>query len=65
MRPIRGREYCQDLLKLFHVHEEDYLGSHWLFQGKYLFRKLKYLLRNDEFGGHEDATLVVQRAMKR
>ena len=32
---------------------------------RYLFRKLKYLLRNDEFRGHEEATAVVQRAMKR
>ncbi|QQP37652.1 Transposase [Caligus rogercresseyi] len=30
-----------------------------------LFRKLKHLLREDEFGGHEEATLAVQRAMKR
>ncbi|QQP35783.1 Hypothetical protein FKW44_020668, partial [Caligus rogercresseyi] len=29
---------------------------------RYLFRNLKYLLLNDEFGGHEDD---VQRAMKR
>ncbi|QQP38768.1 Uncharacterized protein FKW44_019444 [Caligus rogercresseyi] len=29
------------------------------------FRKLKHLLREDEFGGHEEATLAVQRAMKR
>ncbi|QQP40580.1 Uncharacterized protein FKW44_014674 [Caligus rogercresseyi] len=32
---------------------------------RYLFRKLKYLLQNNEFGGHEDATLTVHRAMKR
>ena len=32
---------------------------------RYLFRKLKYLLRNDEFRGHEEATAAVQRAMKR
>ncbi|QQP54753.1 Uncharacterized protein FKW44_007688, partial [Caligus rogercresseyi] len=30
-----------------------------------LFRKLKHLLREDEFGGHEEATLAVQRAMRR
>ncbi|QQP54078.1 Uncharacterized protein FKW44_006785 [Caligus rogercresseyi] len=32
---------------------------------KFLFRKLKHLLREDEFGGHEEATLAVQRAMRR
>ncbi|QQP55740.1 Transposase [Caligus rogercresseyi] len=32
---------------------------------RFLFRKLKYLLRDDEFGGHEEATLAVQRAMRR
>ncbi|QQP50298.1 Uncharacterized protein FKW44_011254, partial [Caligus rogercresseyi] len=33
--------------------------------GRFLFRKLKHLLREDEFGGHEEATLAVQRAMRR
>ncbi|QQP51476.1 Uncharacterized protein FKW44_012853, partial [Caligus rogercresseyi] len=32
---------------------------------RFLFRKLKHLLREDEFGGHEEATFVVQRAMRR
>ncbi|QQP42230.1 Uncharacterized protein FKW44_016830 [Caligus rogercresseyi] len=32
---------------------------------RFLFRKLKHLLREDEFGGHEEATLAVQRAMRR
>ncbi|QQP56895.1 Uncharacterized protein FKW44_001720 [Caligus rogercresseyi] len=32
---------------------------------RFLFRKLKHLLREDEFGGHEEATLTVQRAMRR
>ncbi|QQP51868.1 Uncharacterized protein FKW44_013339, partial [Caligus rogercresseyi] len=32
---------------------------------RFLFRKLKHLLREDEFGGHEEATLAVQRAMMR
>ncbi|QQP51602.1 Uncharacterized protein FKW44_013020 [Caligus rogercresseyi] len=32
---------------------------------RYLFRKMEYLLRNDELGGHEEATLVVQWTMKR
>ncbi|QQP50256.1 Uncharacterized protein FKW44_011199 [Caligus rogercresseyi] len=32
---------------------------------QFLFRKLKHLLREDEFGGHEEATLAVQRAMRR
>ncbi|QQP35496.1 Uncharacterized protein FKW44_023742, partial [Caligus rogercresseyi] len=27
--------------------------------------KLKHLLQEDEFGGHEEATLAVQRAMRR
>ncbi|QQP51041.1 Uncharacterized protein FKW44_012247 [Caligus rogercresseyi] len=31
----------------------------------FLFRKLKHLLWEDEFGGHEEATLAVQRAMRR
>ncbi|QQP37436.1 Uncharacterized protein FKW44_017702, partial [Caligus rogercresseyi] len=30
-----------------------------------LLRKLKHQLREDEFGGHEEATLAVQRAMRR
>ncbi|QQP49749.1 Uncharacterized protein FKW44_010518 [Caligus rogercresseyi] len=30
-----------------------------------LFRKLKHLLLEDEFGGHEEATLAVHRAMRR
>ncbi|QQP36417.1 Uncharacterized protein FKW44_021511, partial [Caligus rogercresseyi] len=29
------------------------------------YRSLHYLLREDEFGGHEDASLAVQRAMRR
>ncbi|QQP39942.1 Uncharacterized protein FKW44_013820, partial [Caligus rogercresseyi] len=32
---------------------------------RFLFQKLKHLLREDEFGGHEEATLAVQRAMRR
>ncbi|QQP40335.1 Uncharacterized protein FKW44_014340 [Caligus rogercresseyi] len=32
---------------------------------RFLFRKLKHLLREDEFGGHEEATIAVQRAMRR
>ncbi|QQP55731.1 Uncharacterized protein FKW44_000166 [Caligus rogercresseyi] len=32
---------------------------------RFLFLKLKHLLREDEFGGHEEATLTVQRAMRR
>ncbi|QQP57880.1 Uncharacterized protein FKW44_003021, partial [Caligus rogercresseyi] len=32
---------------------------------RFLLRKLKHLLREDEFGGHEEATLAVQRAMRR
>ncbi|QQP50092.1 Uncharacterized protein FKW44_010979, partial [Caligus rogercresseyi] len=32
---------------------------------RFLFWKLKHLLRDDEFGGHEEATLAVQRAMRR
>ncbi|QQP52508.1 Uncharacterized protein FKW44_004682 [Caligus rogercresseyi] len=32
---------------------------------RFLFWKLKHLLREDEFGGHEEATLAVQRAMRR
>ncbi|QQP42237.1 Uncharacterized protein FKW44_016838 [Caligus rogercresseyi] len=32
---------------------------------RFLLRKLKHLLREDEFGGHEEATLTVQRAMRR
>ncbi|QQP55213.1 Transposase [Caligus rogercresseyi] len=32
---------------------------------RFLFRKLKHLLREDEFRGHEEATLAVQRAMRR
>ncbi|QQP39004.1 Uncharacterized protein FKW44_019751, partial [Caligus rogercresseyi] len=32
---------------------------------RFLFRKLKHLLREDEFGGHEEATLAVQRMMRR
>ncbi|QQP38541.1 Uncharacterized protein FKW44_019137 [Caligus rogercresseyi] len=32
---------------------------------RFLFRKLKHNLREDEFGGHEEATLAVQRAMRR
>ncbi|QQP55012.1 Uncharacterized protein FKW44_008038 [Caligus rogercresseyi] len=32
---------------------------------RFLFRKLKHLLREDEFGGHNEATLAVQRAMRR
>ncbi|QQP42458.1 Uncharacterized protein FKW44_017132 [Caligus rogercresseyi] len=32
---------------------------------RFLVRKLKHLLREDEFGGHEEATLAVQRAMRR
>nr|XP_040574639.1 histone-lysine N-methyltransferase SETMAR-like [Lepeophtheirus salmonis] len=32
---------------------------------QFLFRKLKHLLRNDEFEGHEEATTAVQRALKR
>ncbi|QQP51034.1 Uncharacterized protein FKW44_012238 [Caligus rogercresseyi] len=32
---------------------------------RFLFRKLKYLLRDDKFGGHEEATLAVQRAMRK
>ncbi|QQP34906.1 Uncharacterized protein FKW44_022954 [Caligus rogercresseyi] len=32
---------------------------------RFLFRKLKLLLREDEFGDHEEATLAVQRAMRR
>ncbi|QQP57301.1 Uncharacterized protein FKW44_002233, partial [Caligus rogercresseyi] len=32
---------------------------------RFLFRKLKHLFREDEFGGHEDATLAVQWAMRR
>ncbi|QQP40902.1 Uncharacterized protein FKW44_015104, partial [Caligus rogercresseyi] len=32
---------------------------------RFLFRKLKHLLWEDEFGGHEEATLAVQRAMTR
>ncbi|QQP31544.1 Uncharacterized protein FKW44_025170, partial [Caligus rogercresseyi] len=31
---------------------------------RFLFRHLKHLLREDEFGGHEEATLAVQRAMR-
>ncbi|QQP52486.1 Hypothetical protein FKW44_004654 [Caligus rogercresseyi] len=27
---------------------------------RFLFRKLKHLLREDEFGGHEEAILAVQ-----
>ncbi|QQP52257.1 Uncharacterized protein FKW44_004354 [Caligus rogercresseyi] len=33
--------------------------------GRFVFRKLKHLLWEDEFGGHEEATLAVQRAMRR
>ncbi|QQP49681.1 Hypothetical protein FKW44_010435 [Caligus rogercresseyi] len=32
---------------------------------RFLFRKLKQLLREDDFGGHEEATLAVQGAMRR
>ncbi|QQP42349.1 Uncharacterized protein FKW44_016975 [Caligus rogercresseyi] len=32
---------------------------------RFLFRKLKHLLREDEFGGHEEATLAVQRTALR
>ncbi|QQP55784.1 Uncharacterized protein FKW44_000230, partial [Caligus rogercresseyi] len=32
---------------------------------RFLFQKLKHLLREDEFGGHEEATLAFQRAMRR
>ncbi|QQP52595.1 Uncharacterized protein FKW44_004787, partial [Caligus rogercresseyi] len=32
---------------------------------RFQFQKLKHLLREDELGGHEEATLVVQRAMRR
>ncbi|QQP52518.1 Uncharacterized protein FKW44_004693, partial [Caligus rogercresseyi] len=32
---------------------------------RFLFWKLKHLLREDEFGGHEEATLAVQWAMRR
>ncbi|QQP38406.1 Uncharacterized protein FKW44_018972 [Caligus rogercresseyi] len=32
--------------------------------GRFLFQKLKHLLREDQFGGHEEATLAVQRAMR-
>ncbi|QQP38024.1 ATP-dependent DNA helicase [Caligus rogercresseyi] len=32
---------------------------------RFLFRKLKHLLWEDEFGGREEATLAVQRAMRR
>ncbi|QQP42498.1 Histone-lysine N-methyltransferase SETMAR, partial [Caligus rogercresseyi] len=32
---------------------------------RFLFRKLKHLLLEDEFGGHEEATLNLQRAMRR
>ncbi|QQP52816.1 Uncharacterized protein FKW44_005078, partial [Caligus rogercresseyi] len=32
---------------------------------RFMFRKLKHLLREDEFGGHEEATLAVQRSMRR
>ncbi|QQP37615.1 Uncharacterized protein FKW44_017937 [Caligus rogercresseyi] len=32
---------------------------------RFLFRKLKHLLRKDEFGGHEEATLAVQWATRR
>ncbi|QQP57571.1 Hypothetical protein FKW44_002607, partial [Caligus rogercresseyi] len=32
---------------------------------RFLFRKLKHLLQESEFGGHEEATLAVQRAMRR
>ncbi|QQP50672.1 Uncharacterized protein FKW44_011762, partial [Caligus rogercresseyi] len=32
---------------------------------RFLFRKLKHLLREDEFGGHEEATLAIQREMRR
>ncbi|QQP35304.1 Uncharacterized protein FKW44_023482 [Caligus rogercresseyi] len=56
---------CRNLLKLFRDHREDYLSSHLNLCNRYLFQKLKYLLQNDEFGGHEDATLGDQRAMKR
>ena len=32
---------------------------------RFLFRKLKHLLRNEDFGGHEEATAAVQWAMGR
>ncbi|QQP54273.1 Uncharacterized protein FKW44_007051 [Caligus rogercresseyi] len=32
---------------------------------RFLLQKLKHLLREDEFGSHEEATLAVQRAMRR
>ncbi|QQP55403.1 Uncharacterized protein FKW44_008564 [Caligus rogercresseyi] len=32
---------------------------------RFLFRKLKHLLQEDEFGGHEEATLAVQRGMRK
>ncbi|QQP50129.1 Uncharacterized protein FKW44_011029 [Caligus rogercresseyi] len=32
---------------------------------RFLFWKLKHLLREDEFGGHKEATIAVQRAMRR
>ncbi|QQP54386.1 Transposase [Caligus rogercresseyi] len=32
---------------------------------RFLFRKLKHLLREDEFGDHEEPTIAVQRAMRR
>ncbi|QQP38563.1 Transposase, partial [Caligus rogercresseyi] len=32
---------------------------------RFLFQKLKHLLQEDEFGGHEEATLAVQRAIRR
>ncbi|QQP52228.1 Uncharacterized protein FKW44_004316, partial [Caligus rogercresseyi] len=35
------------------------------FCDRFLFRKLKHLLWEDEFGGHEEATLAVERAMRR